>query len=193
MALLIVCLLILSLIILILVSPVYVETTAVFRGRADLSLKVHFIFHLFYWELKKQKPGTRKNRITESQRKSIPVSSRLFRVVQISGLWDKIKLLYSGLAAGIKVRDVESDIIISLGDDYYSGMMIGLLLPLILFLNSRFSTRLELHPAFEEDLLIEGYLRGIFQMRPIMVLLPLAAFVFSRPGWKALCIMVRDK
>lgn len=193
MALLIICLLILSLIILVLVCPVLVEAKAVFNGHADVSLKIYFIFRLFCWELKKEKPRTGEAGGIESQQKSYLGFSRIIRMVQISGLWSKTQLLVTRLAYGMKVRDIESDITVGLGDDYYAGMMIGILLPFILFLNSRFATRLELHPAFEEDLLIEGYLSGSFQMRPITVFIPIATFVFSRPGWKALCIMVRDK
>jgi len=193
LAFLVVCLILLLIVTLVLVLPVSVEVIATFHGRVDVRLRVFYFFHLFCWELKGPKTKVKKVR-TEEKKKHRPSSlSRIYSVFQVRGFGSGIWLLIRRLAAGTKIRDLESDIRISLVDDYYTGMLIGLMIPLVLVLNSWFSSRLKVQPAFEEDFILEGYLHGTLQMRPISALLPVTAFIFSLPAWRAGWVMVRGR
>jgi hypothetical protein len=48
-------------------------------------------------------------------------------------------------------------------------------------------------PVFEEDPMLEGDLTGVVAVRPIRILAPAAAFIFSQPVLKAAWTMVRGK
>ena len=193
MALLVIGLVILLLIVLVLVLPVYLEIIVTVRGSVDYRLRVFYLFRLLVWELGKQPAKKQENRVTVKEERGHITWSSIYRVVQVSGLWDRICLLIKRLAHAIKIRKLESDLRISLGDDYYTGMFIGLLLPAVLLLNAQFSGELKMLPVFEEDLMMDGSLTGVVTVRPIRILAPMTAFVFSQPVWKAAWIMVRGK
>ena len=77
------------------------------------------------------------------------------------------------------MQSIQSDLRVSLGDDYYTGMLAGLLIPLVLYLNRRYNGTIMLRPSFEEDLFLEGDIWGDLQVRPIQVLVPCLAFALS--------------
>jgi hypothetical protein len=108
-------------------------------------------------------------------------------------LWNNSWLLIKRLAHAIKICKLESDLRISLGDDYYTGMLIGLLLPVVLLLNAQLSSELKMLPVFEEDLMLDGSLTGVVAVRPIRILAPMTAFIFSQPVWGAAWTLVRGK
>jgi len=90
-------------------------------------------------------------------------------------LWALAKRLVSC----IKVKRLASDITVSLGDDYYTGMLAGLAIPLVLFLDRRFGGGISLRPAFEEDLLLEGDLLAAFSLQPLKIVVPCLVFACS--------------
>ena len=193
MALLIIGLVILLLLVLVLVLPVYLEIALTVHGRVDLKLHVFYFFRLLCWELV-TKPAKKQEQKASAKKAHGHITwSRINRGIQIKGLWNSIWLLIKRLAHAIKIRRLESDLRISLGDDYYTGMFIGLLLPVVLLLNAQLSSELKMLPVFEEDLMLDGSLAGVVVVRPIRILAPMTAFIFSQPVWKAAWTMVRGK
>ncbi|MCX6008200.1 MAG: hypothetical protein NTZ34_13200 [Chloroflexi bacterium] len=193
MAFLVIGLVILLLIVLALVLPVYVEMALTVHGRVDCRLRVFYFFRLLCWELVRKTANKQEHRAAVKEERSHITWSRIYRVIQVRGLWNSIWLLIKRLAHTIKIHRLESDLRISLGDDYYTGMCIGLLLPAVLLLNTQFSGELKMLPVFEEDLMLDGTLTGVVAVRPIRILAPMTAFIFSQPVWKAAWIMVRGK
>jgi hypothetical protein len=88
-------------------------------------------------------------------------------------------LLAKHLSGRARVQSIQSDLSVSLGDDYYTGMLAGLLIPLVLYLNQRFNGTIMLRPSFEEDLFLEGDISGDLWVRPVRVLVPCLAFALS--------------
>jgi hypothetical protein len=80
---------------------------------------------------------------------------------------------------------VETDLRISLGDDYYTGMLSCLLIPLQLYARPLPKYNVVLEPAFEEDLLLSGKIDAGWQIMPIRVLGHCIEFACSRPVWNA--------
>ena len=97
------------------------------------------------------------------------------------------------LAAGVKLRRLESDLKFSLGEDYYTGMTTGVLVPLLIVLNDRLHSDLKVRPAFEEDLVLEGAVFGSVRTAPALLLAPLWAFMFSAPALQACWILIKGK
>jgi hypothetical protein len=190
---LVVGLIVLAILITILVLPVHVEISVAIRGRVDFMLRVLFLFKLFSLELTNRSKASPKAVAGGQKKIKGPSASRIYQAIRVKGLWKNVWLLVKRLAAAIKVSKVESDLKISLGEGYYTGMVIGMLLPLMLFLNARFSYDLKVLPAFEEDLMLEGRLFGAWSVRPVSVLAPFAALAFSRPVWQAGRILMRGQ
>ena len=193
MALLVIGLIILFFIVLVLVLPVHVEVIVTVRGGVDYRLRAFYLFRLLVWEWGKQPAQKKEHQVTAKEKRGHITWSSIYKVIQVSGLWNSIGLLIKRLTHATKIRKLESDLRISLGDDYYTGMFIGLLLPVVLFLNAQLSSGLKIVPAFEEDLILDGSLTGLVAVRPIRILAPMTAFIFSQPVWKAAWIIFRDK
>lgn len=179
MALLIVALSLVAFIVLLLVLPLGIGLSASFQGGAVFNARIKYFFGLFSWELSTGRTG--KNReIKQAVEGESPYGiSRVIEAVQIKGLGDRVRLLVKHVVRCAKVQSIQSDLRVSLGDDYYTGMLAGLLLPLVLYLNQRFNGAIVLQPAFEEDLFLEGDISGDLRVRPIQVLVPCLAFAFS--------------
>jgi hypothetical protein len=193
LAFLIIGLVLLLLIILVLVLPVYLEIALTAHGRVDLRLRVFCFFRLLCWELGKKPAKKHERQVSARKARGHITWSRINGVIQVKGLWGRTWLLLKRLAHAIKIRKLESDLRVSLGEDYYTGMFTGLLLPVVLFINAQLSGGLKILPVFEEDIMIDGYLTGVVAVRPIHILAPVTAFIFSRPVLKAAWTMVRGK
>jgi hypothetical protein len=118
---------------------------------------------------------------------------RFIDAVQVKGLGGRLRLLARRLCGRVRVNSIQSDLSVSLGDDYYTGMLAGLLIPLVLYLNQRFKGAIILRPAFEEELFLEGDISGDLRVRPIQVLVPCLAFALSPQFRQARRIMAGDR
>jgi hypothetical protein len=193
LALLIVGLVILLVIILVLTLPVYIEIALAVHGRVNFRLRVFCFFRLLRWEIGKNPARQQKRRPSAGKESRHTTVSQIYRLIRIRGLWNRVWLLIKRLFRAITIRKLESDFRFSLGDDYYTGMFIGLSLPAILFLNAQLPSELNMVPAFEEDPMLEGDLTGVVAVMPIRILAPAAAFLFSQPALEAAWTMVRGK
>jgi hypothetical protein len=117
---------------------------------------------------------------------------RIYQASQTAGLWDKTWKLIKRLWGRVRIEKVDIALKVSLGDDYYTGTVAGMMIPLCLFINRQFATAINLQPAFEEDLLIEGHLNADTQVLPGQIIIPCLAFIFSSPFRHARNIYNRD-
>ena len=179
MALLIFTISVVALVFLLLALPMGIALSASFHGSVVFSARINCVFGLFSWKLSTGRTGRgeQAKQATGGER-----PSGIFRVidaVQVKGFSNRVRLLAKHVARQVKVHAIQSDLRVSLGDDYYTGMLAGLLIPLVLYLNQIFSGTLLLQPAFEEDLFLEGDISGDLRVRPIQVLVPCLAFALS--------------
>ncbi|MGA2159336.1 MAG: hypothetical protein ABSG90_08955 [Dehalococcoidia bacterium] len=179
MTLIIIVLVVLAVILLLLTLPLEVEICALVHGCTDLTVRLKIIFGLIAWDVV-QADNTKsdaKNRILDEN--DLTFFPNVYEAVQTRGIWEQVRLLVKGLSGHVKIRHVDSDFKISLGDDYYTGMLAGLALPLALLVNQRFGTYIRIVPAFEEDLVMEGYLKSTIGVRPVAVIVPCLSFICS--------------
>jgi hypothetical protein len=181
---LIVFLILLALVLILLCLPLEIELLAQFREHSSLRLRFRNFFCRISWEAGKERKCGR-----EAEKKpGVDYLGRLekaFDVIQISGLWERLWLLLKRLFRVVKVISIDTDLRVSLGDDYYTGILCGLLLPVVLILNQQDNNDIKLQPAFEEDLILQGYLKTRAQVRPVEAALPCIAFIFSPAAWSA--------
>jgi hypothetical protein len=179
LALLIFSVLILALIVLMLALPMGIWLTASFHGRVVLSARINFFFGLFSWRLQGGRAG-RSGQAGQAESEESP--DGIFRVVEavrVKGLGHRVWLLGKQVSQRVKVQSIQSDLQVSLGDDYYTGMLAGILIPLVLYFNRMFNGAVMIRPAFDEDLYLEGDISGNLRVRPIEVLVPCLAFTLS--------------
>jgi len=179
LALLICAISVVALVFLLLALPMGIGLSASFHGNVVFGARIDFFFGLFSWKL-----SSGSNRRSELAKKAADGESpygifRIIETVQVKGLGRRIGLLAKQLSRRVKVQCIQSDLQISLGDDYYTGMLAGLLIPLVLYLNRMFNGAILLRPAFEEDLFLEGDISGDLRVRPIQLLVPCLAFALS--------------
>ncbi|MDD5312254.1 MAG: hypothetical protein PHO26_04380 [Dehalococcoidia bacterium] len=183
---LIIILALLLLCIFLLFLPLEILILARISGNTDVRIRITYFFQLLNWEFqltgkKKNKPQARKG--LEKKRSSW--ISRLYNLLQVEGLWNSIWTLITRLKKGVRIEDISADAKFSLGDDYYTGMMTGLILPLVLILGQSVKGEINLQPIFEEDLMLEGQLYSDILIRPIKVLIPCVMFACSPSFWRA--------
>lgn len=179
MALLIIALSVLAIILLLLVLPLGIRLSASFHGGAVFNARIQFLFGLLSWDLSTGRARRDKPARPVAEREGTYRISRVVEAVQVKGLGDRIKLLIKHIFRRVKVQSIQSDLRVSLGDDYYTGMLAGLLIPPVLYLNQRFNDVVLIQPAFEEDMFLEGDVSGDLQVRPIHVLVPCLDFALS--------------
>ncbi|MEI6186066.1 MAG: hypothetical protein WCP43_02565 [Dehalococcoidia bacterium] len=179
MALLLIALSIVALIFLLLALPLGIGLSASFHGGAIFRARIKCFFGLFSWELSTGGKGRNKQAKQAADGESNYGVLRVTEAVQVKGLGNRTRLLAKHLLRRVQVQSIQSDLRVSLGDDYYTGMLAGLLIPLVLYLNRRYNGTIMLRPSFEEDPFLEGDIWGDLRVRPIQVLVPCLAFALS--------------
>ena len=165
-----------ALIAMVLAIPVEIEFSAAIHGRVVAQTRFKLLFGLVSFAVKggagrKERGGT--------GAEGPHLLEKLFGAARAEGIGARLWALAKRLVSCIKVKRLASDITVSLGDDYYTGMLAGLAIPLVLFLDRRFGGGISLRPAFEEDLLLEGDLLAAFSLQPLKIVVPCLVFACS--------------
>ena len=186
MTLLIVAAGILTLLVILLCIPLEIELSGHMQGKPDVRVRFIYLFRLISWDLKRWKDKSDSGRpVPEKPKQNVLGLTEAWELSQVDGLIEVVWSLIKKLFHNVKAGRVEADLRISLGDDYYTGMLFGYLIPFMLYVEQPPQYDVKIQPAFEEDLLLEGNVYGNWQVRPIEVLEPCLAFAFSRPAWRA--------
>ena len=165
-----------ALIVLALAIPVEIEFSAAIHGRAVSKTRFKLFFGLISFDAR---GGAGREEPEETGGDGAPFLKKLFNTAQVDGIWQKSRGLAKRFVSCVKVKRLATDLTVSLGDDYYTGMLAGLAIPLVLYLNQRFEGGISLRTAFEEDLLLEGDLLAGFSLCPLKMIVPCLIFACS--------------
>jgi hypothetical protein len=165
-----------ALIVLALAIPVEIEFSAAIHGRVVAQTRFKLLFGLISFAVK-GRAGRKERGGTGGEGPHF--LEKLFNAAQAEGIWQRSWALAKRLVSCIKVKRLASDLTVSLGDDYYTGMLAGLAIPLVLYLNQRYDGGISLRPAFEEDPLLEGDLLAGLSLRPLKIIVPCLVFACS--------------
>ena len=169
MALLYIFIGVLALIILALVIPVEIEVSAAIHGRVAAKARIKLLFGLVSFDAR---GGALRKGPGKAGRDGVPFLEKLSNASQVDGIWPRSWQLTRSLLSSVEVRRLSADLTVSLGDDYYTGMLAGLLVPLVLYLDRVFKGGISLRPAFEEEPFVDGDLLAGFRLLPLKVLMP---------------------
>ena len=176
MTLLYVLLGVVAFIVIILAIPVEIEFSAAIHGRAVAQTRFKLLFGRISFVVD---GGTGKKASGKAESGGVPFLEKLFNAARVGGIGARLWALAKRLFSCVKVKRLATDLTVSLGDDYYTGMLAGLAIPLVLYLDQRFDGGVALRPAFEEDLLLEGDLLAVFSLRPLKMIMPCLVFACS--------------
>ena len=176
MTLLLILIGVLGLIVLALAIPVEIEVTAAIHGWAVSKTRFKLLFGLISFDAEGRVGSKEPGKMDGG---GVTLLRKLFKAAQVEGIWTKSWELAKRLSSRVKVKRLTTDLTVSLGDDYYTGMLAGLAIPLVLYLVQRFDGGISLRPAFEEDLLLEGDLLADFSLQPLKMIVPCLVFACS--------------
>jgi hypothetical protein len=184
---------VLCIVLLILILPVIVEILVSSQNKWEFKLRILYFGRLPVWQWQSDHI-VHSNRVKESLsgRADDTGIGQFIDIIKVDGLFSQIQLLIGRIWGRIVFRYIECDGRISLGDDYYTGMLIGMTVPLTLLINTRERANIQLMPLFEEEIILEGCLRGSFEVRPILVIMPILFFVLSSPFRQARTLLLEQ-
>jgi hypothetical protein len=166
----------LALIVLALAIPVEIEFSAAIHGRMVAQTRIKLLFGLISFAVN---GGAGRKAGGKAESEGGPFLEKLLNAAQVEGVGARSWALAKRLLSCVKVKRLAMDLTVSLGDDYYTGMLAGLAIPLVLYLDRRFEGGISLRPAFEEDLLLEGDLLAAFSLQPLRMTVPCLVFACS--------------
>jgi hypothetical protein len=179
-------LVLLSLLVLFLCMPLRILILAEIHGHLDLRVRFIWLSGLFSHEMRVAVKHNKKHRKDEKKdRGEFSWLSRAYDTARVKGLRHNLWTLLKRLIHVVKIKSIDADVKYSIGDDYYTGMCAGLLMPLVFLLERSFISRINIQPIFEDDLAINGYFRSDFQVIPIAIIAPCLAFACSPAAWRA--------
>lgn len=177
-----VCLILLALLLLV---PVRIELRGNVNNSFICTARFTYLFGLVRWESARGQGRSTEVHNGQQEGEGFSRMERLYKACQTEGIWDRSWELIRKLRSEIHLDRLNIALNVSLGEDYYTGLVAGALIPVSLFLNKQFATDIRLIPAFEEDLMIEGHINADAWMVPLQVMAPCASFMFSAPFRRA--------
>lgn len=165
-----------ALIVLALSIPVEIEFSAAIHGRVVAQTRFKLLFGLVSFAVK---GGAGRKERGGKGGEGYHFLEKLYNAARVEGIGLRSWALAKRFASCVKVKRLASDLTVSLGDDYYTGMLAGLAIPLVLFLDRRFGGGISLRPAFEEDLLLEGDFLAAFSLQPLKMVMPFLVMACS--------------
>jgi hypothetical protein len=161
------------------------------HGRPRVAVSYSWLFGLVKRRAKqKEKPpeGTPARR-----RRRRPDIRLIYRLLKTRGLLKNFARLGKSTLGSFHWTGLAGDFRIGLGDPADTGMLFAVLGPATAFLGPAVFERISLQPAFEEEVVFEGYSRGRARLRPIRLVPPVVRFAFSRPAARAAWTMLKAR
>jgi hypothetical protein len=167
-----------------------VVTTLEADTAAGLKASMHaaWLFGLVRTDLTRSK-GARPGR----RRQAKPRYRAFLRVLRVEGLAARAMRLAKDVFATVKVRTLSAKVRLGLSDPAEGGMLFGIIFAVRPFLRLPPQVDIDVRPAFSGEDFFEGRLHCELAVQPIKLFVPFGRFALSRPGRKALRLMVFDR
>ena len=177
--------------------PLDVSACVDVYGRPKFRMRLAWLFGLVSKEItkKEKKPEYKKEAGNGKRkpRKRGPGAKTILKILRARGLLGQIKLLLKGILRLPRIKDLEADLKVGLGDPADTGLLFALIGPATFFVGSSFPNQIKVQPSFADEAVLEGSLHGTLRLRPIQLIPPLLRFVFSLPTIRVAKILVVTK
>lgn len=166
-------------------------------GGAKFRMKLVWFFGLLKKEIKRSKKSEafkkEEPEKKRQRRRKAPDLSMIFEMLRVKGLFSQVKKFLKDVIKLPGVREIEADFTVGLDDPADTGMLFAFLGPAAVFAGQAIPGRIEVRPSFEDDLMLDGYLRGTVRVQPIRAIPPVLKLIFSKPVFSILKILVVKK
>ncbi len=164
--------------------------------RSDwLSLRVTWLFgflkvHQSEFGEKPAKPRDKKKKKAEGVRKR---DLRLvFQILRVKGMGGAIVRLVNRILLRLEIPHLRGELVMGLDDPADTGILMAVLMPACIILNTLSGKFFMVRPSFGGAVL-DGNGQAIVRLFPIWPCLSAARFIFSRPAFTALKIVIETK
>ncbi len=138
---------------------------------------------------KPAKPQGKKEKKAGLRRRDLRLVLQMLRV---KGMGHAIAGFARRLLLRLKILDLKGELIIGLDDPADTGILMAVLMPVCIMLNSLSGKFFMVRPSFGGAVL-DGNGEAIIRLFPILFCLSVARFIFSMPAFTALKIVIETK
>ncbi|MFC1980486.1 DUF2953 domain-containing protein [Chloroflexota bacterium] len=166
-------------------------------GRPRFRVTLAWPFGLVRKEIAKKgkKPEVREKTVEGKRkpREKRPGARIILEILRARGLLRQIKILLKDILRIPKIKNLEADLKVGLGDPADTGLLFALIGPTTSFLGASFPKEMKVQPSFSDEAILEGSLYGALRLRPIQIIPPVLRFIFSLPTLRVAKILVVTK
>jgi hypothetical protein len=157
------------------------------HGKSRFSVNWSWFFGLIKKEIKFKRSTAphKKPSPQKSTFKTIQRGRELLSIIRTPGIIGHTLRFIQRIIRQFRIRELESEWYIGLDSPDETFYLFTLTEPLNRILNYYWPYALSIRPSFIESCL-EGYLRGNLRLYPILLLPPMAQFIFSIPAFRVL-------
>jgi hypothetical protein len=153
--------------------------------RLEAYEKISFAFRLSWlFGLVKRGSGKRKGKPREKARKKGRQNWSFSALLRTSGLAGKLLRLLTDLLRQVKIRGLEVDFEVGLGDPADTVLLVGGIWLATFILGTQTSYPIRVVPTFEDDVVFKGHAHISLRAIPIQLVPAFVRFGFSQPGRK---------
>lgn len=161
-------------------------------GRAKSRLKFLWLYGLLKWDTEKRGKPARKKKRRKEKRKRVKkpgkwkdAAGTAAGVLRTEDLFRQGRILLGRILGSFNIGGIDGDLLVGLDDPADTGFLYGLAWPAVYSLNSINGWQVCIQPEFGEGPVCRGQLAGTVSMRPVLVILAVLRFLFSRAVLKA--------
>ena len=162
------------------------------HGKPEVRLRFSWFFGL----VSRDMPGAREKPVAKKKTEKAKEKRRwrdirtIFKLLRTKGLLRNFIKLVKGIFSCFRFRDMVTDFRIGLGDPANTGLLFAVLGPACVVIGSSRFSRINIQPAFDDSVVLDGYSHGTARLHPIRLVPPLLKFTFSTPtarvAWRLL-------
>lgn len=164
------------------------------NDRTRFSLKLVWLFGLVGKELGRRKKKAKPKKVKPKKDKEKKGGVRkAFKILRTKGLLRQIKILVTDVFKSLNIRQLRADFRIGLDNPADTGILFAYIGPAFVFLNHHGRYSVSIEPSFEDEAILEGYMKAVIRLLPIRLVLSLLKFAFSFPVLRVIKIAVSAK
>lgn len=153
--------------------------------------RVSFVFRLSWlFGLVKKGSGKRKRKPLKKARKKGRQDWSFLALLRTRGLVGKLVRLLKDILRHLKIRDLEVDFEVGLGDPADTALLVGgIWLPTFL-LGTQTNHLIKVVPAFDDEAVFKGHAHISLRIIPVQLVPAFVRFGFSQPGRKIIKALI---
>ena len=150
------------------------------NDRARFDLKLVWLFGLVAKKIRKKERTARHKKAKPKKVKDKKGSAKkALRILHTKGLFKQTKVLVTEIFKSLSIKQIRADFTIGLDNPADTGLFFAYIGPAFVLLNHPERHSISIKPSFEDEAILEGYVRAVVRVLPVRLVIPLLKFIFS--------------